>query len=245
MRSFLAALQFLTILPVRFKDHKNDDASNSLIFFPFIGFLLGGISWLVLSLCLRLDLGIIADAILPIVALAAFTGGLHLDGLCDTADAFLSGKDKDGMLAIMRDPHCGALGTTAMVCSLLLKIAFFAAIPLAFRGKALWLACIAARWPLVLSLYLFPYARQQGKATPFIQGLNGSILLTAAALAGLCSLIAGWKGLIVVAASSLFVIAFDIRVTRKLGGITGDTLGASVELAEVFSLLFLAFAFLR
>jgi adenosylcobinamide-GDP ribazoletransferase len=245
MRAFLAALQFLTIVPVRIKDYKNSESSNSLIFFPLIGLLLGGMCWLILKLCLFFELGIIADAILPIVALAALTGGLHLDGLCDTADAFSSGKDKEGMLAIMRDPHCGALGTVTMVCSLLLKIAFFAAIPPADRGSALCLACVAGRWPLVMSLYQFPYARQEGKATPFIQGLNGRILLTAGAVACLCALIAGWKGLIVLAASSLFVIGFNIRVTRKLNGITGDTLGASVELAEVFALLFLTFIFFR
>lgn len=243
MKPFLAAVQFLTALPVRLQSCDDRELARSVIFFPLVGALLGAAAGLASTACAAFNLGTLACAVIPVALLAALTGGLHLDGLCDTADAFTSGKNREGMLAIMRDPHAGALGATAVFCVLLLKIAFLSAVPAASRGMALILACACARWPLALSIYAFPYARTEGKATPFFAGLNGGMLLAAGAVAVICSLIAGWNGILVTLAVTLFVILFDFRIKGKIGGLTGDTLGASVELAEVFALMLSAFIF--
>lgn len=244
MKSLLLALQFLTVTPVKCDDCSDRDLAKSLVFYPFIGFVIGFAIWIALKVCYLWGLGAFAYAIIPVVLLAVLTGGLHLDGLSDTFDGLASGKGKEEALAIMRDPHSGALGVTAVVCVLLLKIAFIAAIPLYSRGQALMLACVAARWPLVFSIWKFPYARKEGKASAYFNGVNGKILLTAGAIAVICaSLAAGWKGLVITAAVTLFCVLFDIRMERKLGGITGDTLGASVECAEVLALMMATFIY--
>jgi adenosylcobinamide-GDP ribazoletransferase len=243
MKAFLLAVQFLTVAPVRVKDCDGRDLARSLVFFPLVGLLLGAAIWLVLKTAYMLDFGGFAYAIVPVVLLAAFTGGLHLDGLADTADALASGKNKEGMLEIMRDPRCGALGVVALVCCLLLKIAFLASIPLMYRGKALMLVCVSGRWPLVLLMYVFPYARAEGKAMAYTRGINGKILLSAGAVALACSLVAGIKGALVLAAVSLAVVLFNKMIKNKIGGITGDTLGASAELAELSALFLSIFIF--
>jgi adenosylcobinamide-GDP ribazoletransferase len=105
------------------------------------------------------------------------------------------------------------------------------------------LACAASRWPLVLTMYFFPYARKEGKASPFLGSLNGTVLLVSGAVACLCSLVAGPRGLLVLATASCAVALFDLYLKKKLGGVTGDTMGASVELAEIVSLALAVFIF--
>lgn len=244
MINFLLALQFLTLAPVRTRNCRDRDLAGSLVYFPLVGLLLGLTLWLCLAIVTRLGMGSFAAVILTIVFLAGLTGAMHLDGLSDTADGMFSGKQKEDILTIMRDPHIGSMGTTVLICALLLKIALLGAVPPGSRGTALVLACVSARWPAVLSIWMFPYARKEGKASAYIAGINGRILLAAGAIALACVLVtASWKGAIVLAGTSLFVIALNMRIKQKIGGITGDTLGAGIELAEIFAFLLISLLF--
>ena len=244
MNRFLLALQFLTLAPVKTRECRDSDLATSLIFFPLVGLLLGLALWCFLSTILTLGLGSFAAVILTVVLLAGLTGAMHLDGLADTADGFFSGKPKDSILEIMRDPHTGSMGAAALICALLIKIALLSAVPAGSRGIALIVACVCGRWPAVLSIWLFPYARKEGKASGYFSAMNGSILLAAGAIALACVLVAGsWKGIVVLAGASVFVIWMNLKIKQKIGGITGDTLGAGIELAEIFALLLSALLF--
>jgi len=244
MINFLLALQFLTLAPIKTRECRDRDLAGSLVYFPLVGALIGVALWLCLAIVTRLGMGSFAAVILTVIFLAGLTGAMHLDGLADTADGMFSGKQKDDILTIMRDPRIGSMGTTALICALLLKIALLGAVPPGSRGIALILTCVSARWPAVLSMGMFPYARKEGKASAYIAGINGRIILAAGAIALACVLIAAsWKGAVVLGGTSLFVIALNARIKQKIGGITGDTLGAGIELAEIFALLLTSLIF--
>lgn len=238
MKSFLLAIQFLTIVPIKIRQLKEKSLSWSMVFFPIVGLLIGLVLIGVNNLLLVLNVEQIPSGIILIVLLIILTGGIHVDGLADTADAFLSGKNKEEMLRIMRDPHIGAMGVVGIVSIILLKIAFLSSINPLFRPVSLILMCVLGRWSLVFSIFLFPYARQDGKAKVFINGINSKIFILATIIA-LIIVFAVWKlsGLLVFAVISLCAYLIGRFINKVIDGITGDALGAINELAEVITLV--------
>lgn len=243
MDSFLLALQFLTIVPVRIKHFYEKKMAEALLYFPVIGLLLG----LTLAGCAGLldwmNLEPLSIDIVLVILLAVFTGGMHLDGLADTADAILSRKPKDEMLRIMRDSHTGVMGILSIIIIILLKIAFLYSIDRRMFIPALILMCVLSRWALVGLMFFFPYARQDGKAKIFIQGINYRIVLICS-LITLGIVIVAWPfgGILVLLLAGLSAYSFARFINSKIGGITGDTLGAACEIVEtavLFSILFL------
>jgi len=237
MRSFLLALQFLTIIPVKIRHLNEQKLSESIIYFPIVGLLLGLILLLANKLLFFLNFESFFINIILVILLLILTGGLHLDGLADTFDAFLSRKDKDEKLKIMRDSHIGVMGVLSLICIILLKIAFLSSINMSVKTIALLLMCTLSRWTLVLSMILFPYARQEGKAKVFIQGINLKIFFLATIIT-LCSVALVWqlKGLLVFLTTAISAYIMGKFIKRKIDGITGDTLGAINELIEIFVL---------
>lgn len=237
MRNFLLALQFLTIMPVKVKNIKESNLPNSLIYFPLVGLVLGLILTGINKVFLILDFDQFIINIILIVSLIIFTGGLHLDGLADTADALLSRKNKEEMLEIMHDSRIGVMGLLTVISIILLKIAFLSSISIPLKTISLLLMCTLSRWSLVLTMFLFSYAREEGKAKVFTQGINLKIFILATIIALACA-ITIWKikGLlifIIIAMSSYITGKF---INNKIGGITGDALGAINELTEVVTL---------
>ena len=160
-----------------------------------------------------------------------------MDGLADTFDAFLSRKNKEEMLEIMRDSHIGVMGVLGLISIILLKIAFLSSINIPSKIVPLFLMCILSRWSLALTMFSFPYARKEGKAKVFIQGINLKIFILSTIIA-IVSVFAIYKikGLlvfIIIVMSSYIIGKF---INNKIGGITGDTLGATNELTEVIIL---------
>ncbi|MFA5096953.1 MAG: adenosylcobinamide-GDP ribazoletransferase [Candidatus Omnitrophota bacterium] len=234
MNSFLLALQFLTVIPLRIKDVDERKISRAAGYFPLVGLLLGLILVGINSCLSILHFPGFAAAIILIVSLAVITGGMHLDGLADTADAFLSGKAKDEMLVIMRDPHIGVMGVLSIVAALLIKAALLYSISAPLKIIALLLMCVLSRWGAVLAMSLFPYARKDGKAGVYIRGMNRGILIFALITTLFFSfLIWQFKGVFALLAISGCVYLGAGFSRRKIDGITGDILGAGIELAEV------------
>lgn len=237
MRGFLLALQLLTVIPVKIAEPDEKKIGRATLYFPwvglFLGLLLAGIDLLLGILNVP---GLTAGVIL-VITLAALTGGMHLDGAADTADAVLSGKPKDEMLAIMRDHHIGAMGVLVLVSVILLKVAFLYAIPPIARPLILVAMCVLSRWSMVLAISLFPYARQDGKARIFINAMTSRIAITAAittVILAFCLWQAKGVLLFFVTSGCAFLTAGFFN--RRLGGLTGDTLGALCELNEIIVL---------
>ena len=161
-----------------------------------------------------------------------------MDGLSDTADAFLSGKGKEEMLKIMRDPHIGVMGVLSLIICILLKIGLLSSLAVIVKPAALILMCILSRWTVVMVMYLFPYARQEGKAKFFMQGLNLKILINSLVLV-LVFLFSIWglKGWLILLIVSGCAYSINVVIAKKIGGVTGDTLGATIEIMEAVILL--------
>lgn len=236
MKSLLAAIAFLTRIPVaRLVTFDAGDVARSAGWFPLVGVVLGAIAVGVARLFEgRLPVELIAVLLMAVEALA--TGALHFDGLADTADGFGGGKDREDILRIMRDHAIGSYGGTALVILVALKVTAYAALLKQSDWiPALLLTPALGRWAILLLTAALPYARTSASV---VKGMDkrslfwGSLLL-AAALAATRSV----RGAIATAAVVGVSAAFGFYSKRKIGGITGDTLGANVQLCESAALL--------
>lgn len=239
VKGFLLALQFLTIIPFGAKSeaYKNN-LPQVVVYFPLIGLLLGTILVGVNKLLSLIPLGQFPTNVVLITLLIILTGALHLDGLADTFDALLSRKNKFEMLKIMRDSHIGTMGALSLICIILLKLSFLSALGSQAKNVSLILMCLLSRYSLVLAMFSFPYIREEGKAKAFVAEMNMRTFSLATVISLFCVFVLlGLKGLITFIMVVLFAIFVGRFITKKIGGITGDILGAINELTEAFVLL--------
>jgi len=242
MERLIAAWRFLTIVPIPGRWGRDQAAlGSSLPFFPVVGLAIGG-SVAGLAVVLEHLFPPLLVAVLLVAALLAVSGGLHMDGLSDTADGLFSARPRERMLEIMRDSRVGAMGVMAIVLVLLLKVAALAAVPAGKIWLPVLLMPLAGRVVLVLLTAFMPYARPEGGlATLFYR--QPARLAAAWALGFLvlaCWLAAGFAGLYVVVAVLAGTLIIALFCRRKIGGVTGDTLGAACEAAEAIVAVTLA-----
>ncbi len=178
---------------------------------------------------------------LLVVALAALTGGLHLDGLADAADGMLGGRDRSERLAIMRDVHAGSFAVIAIVSVMALKWAGLAAMPRDVRFEAILLVPCLARFAMVAGAAAFPYAREEGVGVAFHDAARPIAIIAAGATALAASMVLlGAGGLIAVAFALCCALAVGAYARRSIGGMTGDVYGATAEITEAGLLLLVA-----
>lgn len=238
MTSVLLAFQFLTILPFKSKRFKDSALAWASAYFPFVGLVLGSILAGTNNILHSYGFGGIASNIILVILLVILTGGLHLDGLSDASDALFSHRPKEEMLAIMRDSRVGVMGVLAIVSVLLLKIAFLSTIGPEFKTKTLVLMCVMSRWSMPLSMYFFRYARRIGKAKAFVDGMNIWIFIIATAMAiAITYFLGGLIGIAILGVVAVCACISDLYIKARIGGITGDTIGAVSELSEVVVLI--------
>ena len=242
MHPFFAALTFLTKIPV---PGPNKITTDSLVrgsaYYPLVGALLGGILWL-FSYLLRFLCG---HASLPAAALLLtlwvfLTGALHLDGLADTFDGLAGGLTKEDRLRIMQDSSAGSFGVIAIVLTLLLKFSFLQQLPGERLLPALLYSPLLSRWSMVVLMYFTPYARKtQSLGKPFVELIGKKQLALSSAL----TVAAGFLYPQIFFLTLLLPVILLTALLRwfflqKIGGITGDCLGATNELLEI-AVLFL------
>jgi cobalamin 5'-phosphate synthase/cobalamin synthase len=236
MRSLVAAVSFLTRLPVgRFVQFDAADVARSAGWFPMVGLLIGAICGGAAFL-LRGHLPPALVAVLLVVLDAMLTGALHFDGLADTADGFGGGKDRDDVLRIMRDHVIGSYGGTALVLLVALKVAAYSALLSSDRWfVAILLTPAVGRWSILLLTAALPYARQTASV---VRGMGKSSLvwgtLTLAVALATPRL---WCAGVAAGAAVVVSAGWGFYCRRKIGGITGDTLGANVQLCECAALV--------
>jgi cobalamin 5'-phosphate synthase/cobalamin synthase len=225
VRRLLAALSFLTRLPVPLA-FDDADVGRSTLAFPLVGALLGlGAAWVA-----RAPLPTAVTAVLVVAFSALATGGLHLDGLADSADGFGGGRTREDVLRIMKDHSIGAFGGIALILILLLKIACVAS---GLSWKALVLAPLLARWASVPLARLLPYARPSGLGKALFDHVGAVEIVGATVLAiGGTWYLGGARGALCAGAVIAFSLIFALFCRSRIGGITGDTLGANTELCE-------------
>lgn len=234
LRGAAAALAFLTRVPVgRRLALDGEDVARAGLAFPLIGASLGAAMGGIAE-GLATPLSPLLAAALAIAVGTLLSGALHLDALADTADAF-GARSREHALEIMRDHAIGAYGAIALALDLLVKAAAIAA--LARDGHVLPFAIAAGALSRAVAVPLaaaLPYARSG-------EGLARSLAATAwaraagaAAIATLVAVLAtGIDGLILAACTAILAFSLSVALARWLGGVTGDTLGAAVELTEL------------
>jgi adenosylcobinamide-GDP ribazoletransferase len=234
LRAFGAAVCFLTRLPLgRLLIVDEHDLARAGSTFPLVGAAIGALMGTI-ALLLVQPLGGWLAAVLALAAAALLTGALHLDALADSADA-LSARTRERALEIMRDHAIGSYGAVAIALDLLLKAGALST--LASHHHVLRTAVAAgalSRAAPVLLAAALPYARAEtGLGAPLTHASRARAATAAVVAAGIAIAIGGEHGAMAAGAATVVVVALAVCYRRWLGGFTGDTLGAAVELTEI------------
>jgi adenosylcobinamide-GDP ribazoletransferase len=239
MASFLTALAFLTRIPVPNATCTPEAIGRSAAMFPVVGALVGTVEVLVLWICGRAMPPTLTAALIVLTGIV-LTGALHLDGLADMADGFGGGGTREDVLRIMRDHQIGTYGAIALVMTLLLQISAIASlIERDAAARFLVAAPAASRWAMVLLGRRLPYARPDaglGRAlTDHVRDREvwESTALVLAIIAGL----ARGPGIVGLALTLALTVWMGLVCRRRIGGVTGDTLGANAVLCETVILM--------
>ena len=237
MKSLFAALGFLTVMPLPTRWHGSEsDLGSSPAWFPLVGIMIGGTVAL-FDFGLGLFLPTTVVSAFSVLAMLAASGGLHMDGLADTADGFFSSRGRERMLEIMRDSRSGPMGVMAICSLLLLKTVTLAAVPAPQRISTLVLMPLAGRTALTVSLSALPYARPTGGLAGVFRTDGIQALLAAAVLMAAGWLLQSYAGLVAAMASLAVTQMMAGYSKQKIGGFTGDTLGATCEVTELIPAL--------
>lgn len=229
IRAFLFALQFLSRVPIpSIAAPGSADQSRAALYYPLVGLVIGLLLVLIAYLFDHSEPLLVAA--MMVVFWAVITGALHIDGLADSADAWLGGM---GCLKkthlILKDPLVGTAGSVAITCIILLKYSALYALVKHNNYMIIMLAPVIGRAMILLLFSSTDYVRKQGLAAAVVAGLNAQ-----AALIGviIILIISAWVSLIGVVAVLLAFIALRKMMIKRLGGCTGDTAGATVEITE-------------
>lgn len=228
-------IQFLTRIPLpNQEDVTEAHFASGLKFFPVAGTLIGAIlcafAWLLQHLFGSLNL---FSIVLIVFAGIVITGGLHLDGLADSFDGLYSNRSKERMLEIMKDSRIGANGVLALIGLIVIKISALVTLLPHLPIAALFLMPVYARFNVLVLCYKAQSARENGMGNFFIGKVGKMEWLFGSAVTLLASLVYP-MALILLVCQVLLTISYRIHVTGRIGGLTGDIIGASIELNELF-----------
>lgn len=230
----LIALEFLTPLRLRrVQTYEDRTFAEALGWYPFIGLLIG------LCLC-ALDRGLsellppVPTAVLLVAFLALASGGLHLDGIADTADGMAVQGDRARRLGVMSEGNTGPAGVMALLFILMAEWAAIVSLDGTIRGPALIIAPALGRWAVVPVGLIFKPARPRGLG----HAMQTAMLPIAAPLAtvigaGAAIVLFGVAGIILIIAATVAALLIAALAARMLDGVTGDVFGAAIEVAQV------------
>ena len=236
MTSIAAALALLTRLPIRRAFSKAEMAQAPPLF-PLVGALVGGTQVLLLFL-LRDVMPPFLTAVGLIGAGTLLTGALHLDGLADVADGFGAGRTREDILRIMRDPAIGAYGAVAVVLALMARAsAMGTLIEREAASPFLLVAPTLSRWTMVGLGHALTYARPEGGTGSIAGAISRNQLAVATGIAAAVSVVAGGRAIACWGVAIALTAGWGLACKRRLGGFTGDTLGACSELTETAVLI--------
>ena len=234
LKDMALALQFLTRVPIRFRSLDPARLSRASAWFPAVGLLVGGAAAGVYVLVAP-HLGRPLAALASVLSMILITGGLHEDGLADCADAFGGGWTCEDRLRILKDSRIGSFGALALIVSIAGRVLLLANLPADTAIKYLISASVVARWPpLPLSVLLKPAGGLEGQGRRIADGMSwrtavfGTVMAIAIVVLFLRS--SAWQPIVAV----VILTAFSgMYYQRRLGGITGDCMGATIQISEI------------
>jgi adenosylcobinamide-GDP ribazoletransferase len=249
LRDLSLALRFLTILPViSFPPSNNTNQNeeelaknlaNSMAFFPLVGMLMGALLVLLRRLFYYLPVSSLVGDTLVLIFWIWISGGLHLDGFADSVDGFLGGHNKEEILKIMKDSSTGAKGVVALVSLLLLKFVLLVEMSLFLKDAALFFTPVIGRWSMVLAAFLGKPARlKDSMGKLFMDYVSWREFIFASLTMVVIGIPLFRLYLIPLVIINVVIVLLILKYSQKrIGGISGDILGAINEIAEVFCLL--------
>jgi adenosylcobinamide-GDP ribazoletransferase len=238
IKAFLLQLQFLTRIPLPFKlDFNEKEFARGIIFAPVIGLIIGLVSGGIYYLFYLITGKSLPAIIFAVIAEILITGGLHLDGLADTFDGVFSNRSRERILEIMKDSRIGTTGALALIMLIICKIGILLSIDASLLVPCFIIMPVISRMNIVWACGIFPNARKDGMANSLTDNTGIKDIIIATVLAGAISVIfLKFKVMIVLPASVLIGIIFLLYIKKKIGGITGDIIGALIELTELIVL---------
>ena len=263
MKGFLLLLSFMTRIPMPKIEYDEEKLGKSMKYFPVVGIIVGFILLFFCIIFNFILKNISYSAVLPLMIIVVIltdlitTGALHLDGLADTFDGIFSYRSKHKMLEIMKDSRLGSNGALALILYFLLKFILLFSLTIESREAAIYVIMtypVVSRFCSVVSCASSPYARGSGMGKTFVDNTKTCGLIVATVITFLYAigmifmpflLFTNYSLpiqiimksiliiVIIVALSALFAYAFSKLIERKIGGITGDTLGALLEISSL------------
>jgi adenosylcobinamide-GDP ribazoletransferase len=232
-------MQFLTRIPMPSRPYEADSLARSVKFFPLVGLLVGGGAAL-LNLLLAPHLSRLVAAFVVLVYLVFVTGGLHEDGLADAADGFGGGTSHEKILLILRDSRIGTYGALALVFSLLGRVILIASLPMTQVPYYLMAASVLCRWTVLpLSYFLSSAHAPIGSE---VDGQGARIARHTSTAVIICGMIFSFAfAVFLLGSHAIAPILAVIILTwltgayykKRIGGVTGDCFGATIQLAEM------------
>lgn len=235
IRTFLAAVSFLTILPVA----TTILPGRAAVFFPLTGAILGAAGAGVM-IAASFVLPISIAALITVAFWTIVSGVLHEDGLADVADVMRAGRSRAKMLAILKDSRIGTYGAVAIVLSIVARWQALQHVPAA---RILMVCIIAQAVPRAAMVVLAWISRPSGDGLglAFLSSLNTTRAILALLQGLIASMLLGWRpGLLIIAGTYLIVRGARAYFYKRIGGINGDCLGATEQLIEIFILILFA-----
>jgi len=242
LESLLIALSMYSAIPVKCLNWTEKNLRNAMVFFPLVGLLCGVGLWLVWLVCGLLHVSSVLFGVLAVASGVLITGGIHLDGFCDTADALASHQDTEKKLQILKDPHMGAFAAIWLGCYFIAQLALaVTAAQMQADLMALAFGYCISRSLSGLAVASFPLAKNSGLAYTFAEYADKKKVRTflavlAAVLCVLCCICCGKKGIGVSIAAIGTFLYYRFRLIGKFGGLSGDLAGWFVQMCELFML---------
>lgn len=247
LRALGIAFSMYSIIPMPRTEWTKENMAWAMVWFPFVGLVSGAVlfGWYHLALFLGLHPIVFAALALPLTILVS--GGIHLDGFCDSVDAMASRRDCETRLKIMKDPHIGPFALFITVFLLLTQFAYYVQLQSVGGSWRLWLL-IALTFVLErslsgLSLVIFPKARPDGLARTFAdpaaRGVGPVMIVEAALVSALMIVLGGWPGVAIIACLWIWFLIYRWFSVKQYGGMTGDLAGFFLTASEWLALLIL------
>ena len=242
MKRLGLAIQTMTRLPLKKQFEVTcQDYADSVAWFPLTAFLVGFVMLAVYQIFFLTGIPLLAS-LMCVIAACLFTGGLHIDGLADICDAFFTGKPKERTLEILKDSRMGTYGVLGIVFVVAAKTILIAALP---AQNILWILLaipVCGKIPMALCARLSRYPRQDGMAKCIVENLKTNVtVITIAVCSAIVILLSGfYAGTVAIACGIAIGAAMHFVSEKKIGGATGDVLGACNELGEIACLLIMA-----
>lgn len=239
LNNFLLMLQFLTRIPVN--KSLNCELVNfrrGALYLPVVGFIIGSIQWAVYFLLNKVFPPTIT-AIFVVISGILVTGALHVDGLGDTCDGFFAFKGRERIIEIMKDSRIGTFACIAIIADIALKITATTYLIQDGLSLVIIVSPMVGRFAIVLVSFIGKPAKSSGSGNLFIGNMSIYIVLaTAVSAFGLSLVLIGIKAAVIVMAAAFITTFLSNKYSEsKIGGLTGDILGANNELVEAAVLL--------